>query len=451
MGNCQVANVLQQHIAFPQPIDSTKIEENKDLNLKEVTALNDEIHLQESIQTVQLGSGQINAEAQLNNSQIQSLGQNIESNNINEAILNGNLLINSIGRNTELLSEKTLNSNNYNNNTDTDFDDSLEGSENDQNKRVSCRSKVNFSKLNESEKVLRLQNMANLIKKLKQQVRQLKQKKTKGIYKYKSDKLPTIGDFSRLVMTRKTPVISHAVVPSLKYLNTNQQQSQQIYQNSYHPTQFENSGYRSGEQQQQSKNNVPLNEMNLLQKLCPNQLQPLTENQLTGRFGGFFQGNNSTIGISLSQQDSSQLNQGQDSDKLRQQLYQYKDGYFGLDAQNPGANQQTKNVMINSQMNPQQNHQNIFSQNNFNPSLTQFRNINTHQMQPYLVGQPQSNQQLMNQQHTSENTRFANQAAPIGAGISCQTGIFAKPIPSPNTFNYSNIQSVQQQFFQPRF
>jgi hypothetical protein len=49
----------------------------------------------------------------------------------------------------------------------SDLENDSDATENDKNKRVSCKSKVNFSKLSDQEKILRLQNMANLIKKLK--------------------------------------------------------------------------------------------------------------------------------------------------------------------------------------------------------------------------------------------------------------------------------------------
>ena len=56
--------------------------------------------------------------------------------------------------------EGGLNSDDNKSNNDSNSIDSNEDSQddtvNDQNKRISCRSKVNFSKLNESEKVMRL-------------------------------------------------------------------------------------------------------------------------------------------------------------------------------------------------------------------------------------------------------------------------------------------------------
>lgn len=51
----------------------------------------------------------------------------------------------------------------------SDLDSNSQDASHDiQKKRISCKSKVNFSKLSDQEKILRLQNMANLIKKLKQ-------------------------------------------------------------------------------------------------------------------------------------------------------------------------------------------------------------------------------------------------------------------------------------------
>jgi len=47
-------------------------------------------------------------------------------------------------------------------------DDEISDHDRDKNNRISTKSKVNFSKLNNDEKVMRLQNMANKIKKLKQ-------------------------------------------------------------------------------------------------------------------------------------------------------------------------------------------------------------------------------------------------------------------------------------------
>ena len=47
-------------------------------------------------------------------------------------------------------------------------DDEISDHDSDKNNRISTKSKVNFSKLNNDEKVMRLQNMANKIKKLKQ-------------------------------------------------------------------------------------------------------------------------------------------------------------------------------------------------------------------------------------------------------------------------------------------
>lgn len=61
--------------------------------------------------------------------------------------------------------------------------------------KVSSGSKVNFCKLNEEEKLQRFRSMANEIRKLRAEVRNLKKYKSKKIQKAHQGTLPQFSDF----------------------------------------------------------------------------------------------------------------------------------------------------------------------------------------------------------------------------------------------------------------
>ncbi|CDW85398.1 UNKNOWN [Stylonychia lemnae] len=269
----------------------------------------------------------------------------------------------------------------------------------DQNKRISCRSKVNFSKLNESEKVMRLQNMANLIKKLKQQVRQLKQKKTKGIYKYQSNKLPTIGDFQRLVLTRKSssqPLRTPFHVP----VSVNQCSSQQQDLSST------NSGYYQNKIQQQ----VPYQQTYLT---CdpPSQFNAITSNT------------NIPITSLPKYQEcdarhKTQFNRSNDDCDRRcqqQQQIQSKDGLRNMDVQNPNLQIQMSSQTILSQQSHSLPIQKALSQNQDQwLPLVQLANGNYFETrdQPFFNNQTGATAALKMTQNTCHNGAIFQNLAP---------------------------------------
>ncbi|CDW86173.1 UNKNOWN [Stylonychia lemnae] len=101
--------------------------------------------------------------------------------------------------------------------SDSMFSDESCDSESGVNNRISTRSKVNFSKLSNEEKILRLTNMALKIKKLKQQVRQMKMNKSKQIRKQTSlgsqqinlnHRDPSLSNGNNLLSTQQQNMIS---------------------------------------------------------------------------------------------------------------------------------------------------------------------------------------------------------------------------------------------------
>ncbi|CDW81497.1 UNKNOWN [Stylonychia lemnae] len=103
-----------------------------------------------------------------------------------------------------------------------------ESSPSQKNNRISCKSKVNFSKLSNDEKVMRLQNMANKIKKLKQQVRSLKNYKSKKALKAKAI-------FASMQNKTLTPVCQSIIsqIPSTQQIEQKYQQENLINQEKF--------------------------------------------------------------------------------------------------------------------------------------------------------------------------------------------------------------------------